>query len=545
MPIRSIALLSALLCLLASNVQLARAQTKPAPAPPKAVASDGVPLVVHNREIFVFRATLSGYTPEERAQTAQRRLQRILDRGLSPAVSVVPVGDARSVELDGQGLFFIAPADIDAASGESVDAAATHASARLTQVFAESSEARDPKAIARATVAVVIATVLLIVLVWLLVLGGRWLGRRAYSLAHDAAERVKIGSFTAVNPTGIGNLGRRAVQLAGWAIGLFLGYVWLTFTLRRFPYTRPWAEALFAFFLDVIGTVVSGIAHAIPGLVFVVVIVVITRAIVRSMEIFLQRVESRHVTLGWLDADTAAPTRRILTVLLWLFALAMAYPYLPGSESDAFKGLSVLVGVMISIGASGIVGQAAGGLMITYTHTLRLGEYVRIGDTEGTVTDLGIFATRIRTGMGEEVTLPNAYVVSNTIKNYSRISADGRGFALAAHVTIGYSTPWRQVQAMLLLAAQRTPGLLPEPKPFVVQTALSDYYVEYRLVCCAGPEAPKQRALALDALHANIQDVFNEHGVQIMSPHYMVDPAHPQVVPKDKWYVAPAQAPDS
>jgi small-conductance mechanosensitive channel len=181
--------------------------------------------------------------------------------------------------------------------------------------------------------------------------------------------------------------------------------------------------------------------------------------------------------------------------------------------------------------------------MITYTHTLRLGEYVRIGDTEGTVSDLGIFATRVRTGMGEEVTLPNAYVVANTIKNYSRALDGAHGFVLSTQVTIGYATPWRQVHEMLLLSARRTPGVLAEPKAFVVQTALSDFYAEYRLVCYAGPEAPKLRALALDALHANIQDVFNEYGVQIMSPHYMMDPAHPQVVPKEKWYEPPAQPP--
>jgi small-conductance mechanosensitive channel len=203
----------------------------------------------------------------------------------------------------------------------------------------------------------------------------------------------------------------------------------------------------------------------------------------------------------------------------------------------------VLARMMISIEASGIVGQAAGGLMITYTRTLRMGEYVRVGDTEGTVTDLGIFATRVRTGLGEEVTLPNAYVVANTIKNYSRVVTGGRGFVLDVQVTIGYATPWRQVQAMLLTAAQRTPGLLPEPAPFVVQTALSDFYVEYRLVCYAGPEGPRPRAMVLDALHANIQDVFNEHGVQIMSPHYVTDPPQPQVVAKENWYAPPARPP--
>ena len=346
-------------------------------------------------------------------------------------------------------MFFVAAGDVEATSDETLDTAAAHAARRLTQVLSENTEAHDPEAIARAAAAVFIATVLLIALVWGLVLAARWLGERAYALARGAAERVKIGGFTALSPSGLGSVARKAVRVAGWGIGLFLGYAWLTFTLRRFPYTRPWAEALLAFFLDVLGTIATGIAHAIPGLVFVAVIVLITRAVVHWLEIFLLRVETRHAALGWLDADTAAPTRRILTVLLWLFALAMAYPYLPGSGSEAFKGLSVLVGVMISIGASGIVSQAAGGLMITYTHTLRLGEFVRIGDTEGTVCDLGIFATRIRTGLGEEVTLPNAYVVANTIKNYSRVLGDARGFALSTQVTIGYSTPWRQVQAML------------------------------------------------------------------------------------------------
>jgi small-conductance mechanosensitive channel len=499
MLMRLVRLICALVALLATLLPAVRAQSEQAAVPAPA------PLVLHNREIFVFRSTLSGYTPEERAQAAEERLDKALNKGVTPTVTAVPVENMRLVEVGGVGVFLIAPGDLDPASGETVDAAAARVAAKLTQALEETREARDLTAIARAAIAVAIASVLLIALVWLLVRGTRWLGNRCYGLARGAAERVRIGGYTALSPAGLGSASRNAVRLAGWAIGLFLGYLWLTFTLRRFPYTRPWAEALLEFLLQVLGTVAKGIAHAIPGLVFVVVIVLITRTVVRSLEIFVQRVETGRVTVGWLDADTAAPTRRILTLLLWLFALAMAYPYLPGSGSEAFKGLSVLVGVMISIGASGIVGQAAGGLMITYTHTLRLGEYVRIGDTEGTVTDLGIFATRIRTGLGEEVTLPNAYVVANTIKNYSRVMPGGRGFVLDTRVTIGYATPWRQVHAMLLLAAQRTADLLPEPKPFVVQTALSDFYVEYRLVCYAAPEAPQRRAIMLDALHANVQ----------------------------------------
>jgi small-conductance mechanosensitive channel len=504
---------------------------------------DPAPLVFHNREIVLFRAVLTGYTPEERAEAAQERLQRALEKGVGHAVTVRPVEDTRLIEVGGVGIFFLAPGDLDPLSGESLDAATARVVDRLTTVLAETREARDLRAILRAFAAVGVATLLLAVLGWALMRATRWLARRADVASRSIAERVKIGDYSPLSARTVGRLARTTVNAAGLAMGLFLIYGWLTFSLERFPYTRPWAEGLISFLLSVLGTVARGVAHSIPGLVFVVVIVLITRAIVRSLGAFLHRVEAGKVTVGWLDADTAAPTRRILTVLLWLFALAMAYPYLPGSDSEAFKGLSVLVGLMLSIGASGIVGQAAGGLIITYSRTLRMGEYVRIGDTEGTVSELGIFNTRIRTGLGEEVSLPNAYVVANTTRNYSRVVTSGRGFVLDTQVTIGYATPWRQVHAMLLEAARRTAGMLEEPKPFVVQTALSDFYVEYRLVCYAGPEAPQRRAMVLDALHANIQDVFNEHGVQIMSPHYMMDPAQPQVVPKEKWHEPPAAPP--
>jgi len=526
-----------LVALFASSPPTALAQLSAVAAP------DPVPLVFHNREIVVLRAVVTGYTPEERAEAAQERLEKALEKGVGHAVTVRPVEDTRLIEVGGVGIFFLAPGDLDPLAGDSLDTAAARVVDRLSSVLAETREARNLRAVLRASVAVGVATMVLAVLGWALMWATRWLARRADIAARSIAERFKIADYSVLSPRALGRLARTIVHAAGWTVGLILVYGWLTFSLERFPYTRPWGEGLISFLLSVLGTVARGIAHSMPGLVFVVVIVLITRAIVRSLGAFLHRVETGKVTVGWLDVDTAAPTRRIVTVLLWLFALAMAYPYLPGSDSEAFKGLSVLVGLMISIGASGIVGQAAGGLIITYSRTLRMGEYVRIGDTEGTVSELGIFNTRIRTGLGEEVSLPNAYVVANTTRNYSRVVASGRGFVLDTTVTIGYSTPWRQVHAMLLAAARRTPEILDDPKPFVVQTALSDFYVEYRLVCYAGPEAPQRRAMVLDALHANIQDVFNEHGVQIMSPHYMMDPARPQVVPKANWYEPPAREP--
>jgi small-conductance mechanosensitive channel len=227
---------------------------------------------------------------------------------------------------------------------------------------------------------------------------------------------------------------------------------------------------------------------------------------------------------------------------VWIFALVMAYPYIPGSDSEAFKGLSVLIGLMISIGGSGLVGQAASGLILMYTRTYRPGEYVRIAEHEGTIVEMGTFTTRVRTGLGEELTLPNSLVLGAVTKNYSRV-VRGEGFVLDSTITIGYDVPWRQVHAMLIEAARRTEGVLSVPAPHVFQTALSDFYVEYRLICQGRPSEPRPRAQMLSDLHANIQDVFNEHGVQIMSPHYLGDPAQSKVVPKEQWYAAPAKPP--
>jgi small-conductance mechanosensitive channel len=174
----------------------------------------------------------------------------------------------------------------------------------------------------------------------------------------------------------------------------------------------------------------------------------------------------------------------------------------------------------------------------------RKGEYVRVAEHEGTVTEMGLFATRIRTGLGEELTLSNSKILDSTTKNYSR-AVKGAGYVLDTTVTIGYDTAWRQVHAMLILAAQRTEGVLSDPAPVVFQTALSDWYPEYRLVCQAIPSDPRPRALVLSQLHANIQDVFNEYGVQIMSPQYFEDPAEAKVVPPARWYPAPAKRPDT
>jgi small-conductance mechanosensitive channel len=178
------------------------------------------------------------------------------------------------------------------------------------------------------------------------------------------------------------------------------------------------------------------------------------------------------------------------------------------------------------------------GLVVVYSRAFREGDYVKIGEVEGTVVRRGSLSTKIRNVRHEEVTLPNGIVIASPTVNYTRL-AGGSGALVSATVTIGYDAPWRQVHALLELAASRTPGLRKAPPPTVVQRALSDFYVEYQLVAQA--ERSDDRPLALSRLHAAIQDAFNEHGVQIMSPHFLGQPGAPVVVPRERWHAPPAQ----
>ena len=275
-----------------------------------------------------------------------------------------------------------------------------------------------------------------------------------------------------------------------------------------------------------------------PGLLFVALIFFLTRFIVRVVRAFFDGVQAGRINVGWIDETTARPTGQLLTAIIWLFSLVAAYPYIPGSDSEAFKGIGVFVGLMLSIGASGVVNQAVSGLMLMYTKALRPGEFVQAGDTEGTVTSVGFLTTRIETLRNVEVTLPNAYLASNVMRNFSRLAANG-GMRVTTSVTIGYDTPWRQVHAMLQMAAERTSRIAQDPPPRVLQTALQDFYVEYTLIVCVAE--PKLKFVVLNELHAHIQDVFNEFGVQIMSPNYEADPADKKFVPKEQWFQAPAQ----
>ena len=529
------ALRALLLAFLASAAFASHAADDKA-APPERYAP--ATLTIFNRPVFTFRHAILGVPPEERALVARERIYSILERGESDTVTVEKLEQGRLIKVGTHGAIIIAREDVRA--DDDIDAVAQDAAAALTRAIAETRESRDGKLMLRAVVHSAIATAVYALVVWLLLRLGRWITRRALKLANATTERFKVGGGVVLHRHRLIRLAHAALQIAGAVLILLVTYEWLGFVLGRFPYTRVWSEHLNGFLVDTIVGLLVSVARAVPELGIAVVIFVIAHSANRLQRGFFEGVQAGRIRVTWVDPDTAPATRRLASLAVWLFAAVMAYPYIPGSSTEAFKGLSVLLGLMVSVGASGIVGQAASGLILLYTRTFRKGDYVRIGDAEGTVVQMGVFTTRVRTGMGEDLTIPNATVLGTVTRNFSQ---GGRrpGFMLEANVTIGYDAPWRQVKGLLLAAARTIPEVSPSVDPRVLVTSLSDFYVCYRLVCYAEPAGAQQRADVISALHAAIIDQFNEHGVQIMSPHYFGDPATPKVVPKEHWHAPPAE----
>jgi small-conductance mechanosensitive channel len=514
-------------------------------AAPGAEPHGEVPVVVANRPVAVLRASFLGVSPERRARRAEATLNELIDKSTRGEVTVQIEPQGHALLIDGELGLLLVNEDADSLRGQTLAQASSATRTNLMQVIAETREARDSQRLLGGAGRAVLATLFAAAVLALTRRARRWAVGKLAALVAARGTAMHVAGAPLVQTERIVSLVGFAMRTLALVVAAFASYEWLSFVLRQFPYTRPWGEGLSGYLWSVAARLGRGAMGAVPDLVVAVAIFLLARAVIAMLRPFFLRVET-HGTRerSWLDADTARPTRRLFNGGVWIFALVMAYPYLPGADSEAFKGMSLLLGVMVTVGGSSVFGQAASGLVLMYSRTIRVGEYVRIDQHEGTVTELGMFTTRVRTGLGEELTLPNSLVLGLVTKNYSR-TVKGPGFVLDTTVTIGYDTPWRQVEAMLVEAARRTSGVLSDPPPRVFQIALSDFYPEYRLVCQAVPGQPQPRAEVLSALHAHIQDVFNEYGVQIMSPHYLGDPATAKVVPRAAIYSAPARAPQA
>ncbi|HEY7172972.1 MAG TPA: mechanosensitive ion channel domain-containing protein [Vicinamibacterales bacterium] len=503
-----------------------------------APSSESATVTFFNRSIVDLHATVLGRSPAERARTAERTLEDLVNEHISSPVDFRLLEGGALITVASRAVLVLTDADVDQLSGDTLEAVTSRSVARVTEALSQAAVARSLPAFLRSSATALAALVIGALVIWGLTRTYGALSGKLMRVAEETARKTGIFDAESLRSSRLLEMQQWVVRGAYVALCLIVGYVMVGIVLRQFPYTYPWGTSMRDFLIGTAEQLGLGIANAVPGLFTAVLIFLIARFAVRVVALWFGAVERGQVKARWVYPDTAQPTRRLLITLVWLFAIVMAYPYLPGSETEAFKGVSVFLGLMVTFGSSSFINHIMSGFMITYSRALRSGDFVRIGEIEGTVQHVGVLSTKVHTLKNEEVTIPNAVVVSQTITDYSR-PGDSAGVFTPTSVTIGYDTPWRQVHAMLLLAAERTPGLRRDPKPFVFQESLEDYYVKYTLWVCL--ERQQTRLITFDTLHANIQDLFNQYGVQIMSPNYLMDPAAPKVVARKDWYAAPAE----
>lgn len=529
------AILGALFGLLSFPVLSFSASEAIAPAESAAV-------VVWNREITRFRAA---YEDVSAAQRAAGAIERILEIPSGKAEYKIDAVDGTLgqysgawIRVNNKNVFGILKQDIDSENGETFELFKQNTVANLkTWLDIRGEQEKWPLILKGVGFSLVATLAYGLILIASIRYGGRWLNKRASEVNEGTSKPIIIGDVN-IKPYLI-SLEIGLFKMLVWGFGLALAYILATFVLNQFPYSEPWGTQLSSFLFELFQEFGLAVVSATPNLFTVLVIYLLTSLFVRVVTAFFRSAESGIFQSVWLQPETARATRRMAVVLVWVFALVVAYPYIPGSSSEAFKGISVFLGLMVSLGSAGMVGQVVGGLVVVYSRAFRTGEYVKIGEYEGFIREIGVLSTKMSTLKHEEITIPNAVLVSATTVNYSR-HAEGGSAVMSTTITIGYDTPWRQVHGLLILAAERTADIMQDPAPRVMQRALSDFYVEYQLLFRI--PKPEQRNLILSELHGQIQDAFNEYGVQIMSPHFEMQPDGVVVVPQSDWRKPPSRS---
>ena len=334
-------------------------------------ARDSAPVVIANRTVIVVRGPIAGYSATERAVSSMKRITDALETNPSPVIKVEDIDEGTQVLLGGQRAFLVTRIDIDPIAGETTELVAGEAAKRLGQAIAVYRAQHTPRYLLIQTGWAALALLIYSGLLWLLIVIDRRGGQLVAGAAAARADLLHVKGVRLFDADQVSQFTRRLFTVLAYVVGFAATYGWITFTLLQFPYTRPSGEQMEGQLLGLVGDIALSIASAIPGLVLVIAILLIARLIIRLANLFFDRVARGRITIGGLDADTVAPTRRIFQLLVWAFAAALAYPYLPGSDTEAFKGVSVLFGLAVSIGASSLVGQAVSGLILTYTRAFR------------------------------------------------------------------------------------------------------------------------------------------------------------------------------
>jgi len=510
----------------------------PVAAPANEIGVEMSPVRIDGAVLFSVRG-VSSYAARERAAAIAGRITSLADdRAVTiESIAVFESEYSTDIRAGSRPIMFVfdADAELESVSRQVLARVYTTKVRGAVEAYRRDRESRH---IVRAAIFASGATVVLAALLLLI----RFLFR---TLVAGAEKRIELKikelqdrSHDIVRTEWIWATIKGGLRTTRIILVLLLVFFYIESVLSLFPWTRTYAVPMLDLVVGPLRTIARSGLDYLPKLAFLVILFLVARYALNLLQAFLLGVQRGRIVFAGFDAEWALPIYKLARVVIIAFSVVVAYPYIPGSESPAFKGISLFLGIVFSLGSSSSIANIVAGYMVIFRGAFKVGDRVKIGEQVGDIIQMRLQATHLRTIKNEEISVPNSLILNTPVMNYSSLARKG-GLILHTSVTIGYDTPWRQVHAMLLQAAERTSGLLKVPKPFVLQTALSDFYVSYELN--AYTERPLEMVHIYSDLHRNIQDAFNEHGVQIMSPHYLGDPAQAKIVPKDRWFQPPAK----
>lgn len=495
------------------------------------VLGNGVGVDLFGRTLFEVWGGLGPFSPEERAAALSARLAELATNGdVDPeGLRIVDGNDLSLVQIGPVTVMTVTNEDAQALGVPRAQAAVGYRQEIIGGVRAYREQATIRGVVQNAVISLVALVVLVLVLRGLGWLFG-WVDRRTAAVRGRVLRPLRIGTLEVVGRDQVARLGRGLGALLRLAVSLVVVYAFLAYVLGLFPWTRSWSENLLNVALAPLQRVGAVLLSSVDNVIAIVVILAVVRWLMRLSDYLFIRVERGEVQLGGFHAELADPTRKIARFLLGILAVMLIYPYTPIVNSPVFQGLTVFLGILFSLGSSTAIANMVAGIVLTYSRAFRIGDRVKVGDTFGDVVEKSFLVTRIRTPKNEDVSVPNATVLSNHIINYSVMAREGSGVILHTEVTIGYDVPWPQVHRLLIQAARDTAGVEAAPPPFVLQTGLGDFSVAYQLN--AYTREVTRMARIYSDVHQHVQDRFAEAGIEILSPTYGAYREGPSTVPE-------------
>lgn len=483
---------------------------------------DGFPVMLDGKPLFFIRRGVSSFSAEERANAITRRIERIAQNDSIPienlTIEQIPDDNSLYLSVDQEVILTVTKQDAKAYRS-TPELLAQQALQKIQVAIAQYRQDRKPEQLLKNIIYTVIASFAFLIISFAVIKISGKLFPFIRRLIESLTPGIKIGNVEIISSSNISFFWLRVLRIIRLLVLFLLLFNYATFVLRLFPWTRVFGESILGYFYQSLELVLSSIGQYLPNAFIIAIIIFITYYLIRLIKPFFTAIERGNLVIPGFYTDWAKPTYNLLLVIIIALAAIVAFPYLPGFDSPAFRGVSVFLGLLLSLGSTSAIANVIGGIILIYTRAFRIGDHIQVGEVIGDLIEKNFLVIRICTPTNKIITIPNSSLLSSNVINFSISSRElNRNLIIQTTITLGYDLPWRKAHKTLIEAALETEHILKEPAPFVLQTSLDNFYISYQLN--AYTNQPNLMVIIYSELHQNIQDKCNEAGIEILSPSY-------------------------